>query len=50
MPQSSKPKDAQSKPERHHKPLDEAELEKVAGGKVTTAEIKITKPADKSSP
>jgi type VI protein secretion system component Hcp len=50
MSQSEKPKARQPKAERSQKPLPEAELEQVSGGKASTSDITITKHYDKSSP
>jgi type VI protein secretion system component Hcp len=50
MSQSAKPTAKQPKAERTDKPLPEADLEKVSGGKVSISDITITKHYDKSSP
>lgn len=50
MSQSTKPTTKQPKTQRTDKPLPEADLEKVSGGKVSTSDITISKQYDKSSP
>lgn len=50
MSQSAKPTSKQPKTQRSDKPLPEAELEKVSGGKSSVSDITITKTTDKSSP
>ena len=50
MSQPAKPTSKQPKTQRSDKPLPDAELEKVSGGKTNVGDITITKHYDKSSP